>query len=414
MISFLFKIIKDSAVGFILFVVIYRLGLDYIYKDIISPVFGYANLNYNPDLDSQIISWIVLCVFTVLMLPFRKKEGFVVSSSMNLFFFFSFIPMTSYWYCKVQLLPFMIACIIFWTLFLLLMLYQKVPNIDYMIRPNRAVIWFITILLSIVVIYISGVYAHFRFNFSLENVYDLRSEARQFNMPIILRYIWASASNVLPICMIYFLNSNYKKIAWLIFIVILLNFSINGVKSTLFKMIICLFLYYSFIKNYNQIIHILFVVIVLMAIAEFKYLGTIAISDVLIRRAFFIPNMLDGLFYDYIYTHGPTFYSHEGTNIAFSIGDIYFNDENMRCNNGLFTDAFINLGWIGVFLYPIIFSSFFKICEAGFKGIKSQILFFACIILVITFRSSLFTTSLATHGILLTCITLMFMPRTIK
>ena len=151
-----------------------------------------------------------------------------------------------------------------------------------------------------------------------------------------------------------------------------------------------------------------------MAIAEFKYLGTIAISDVLIRRAFFIPNMLDGLFYDYIYTHGPTFYSHEGTNIAFSIGDIYFNDENMRCNNGLFTDAFINLGWIGVFLYPIIFSSFFKICEAGFKGIKSQILFFACIILVITFRSSLFTTSLATHGILLTCITLMFMPRTIK
>ena len=247
MISFLFKIIKDSAVGFILFVVIYRLGLDYIYKDIISPVFGYANLNYNPDLDSQIISWIVLCVFTVLMLPFRKKEGFVVSSSMNLFFFFSFIPMTSYWYCKVQLLPFMIACIIFWTLFLLLMLYQKVPNIDYMIRPNRAVIWFITILLSIVVIYISGVYAHFRFNFSLENVYDLRSEARQFNMPIILRYIWASASNVLPICMIYFLNSNYKKIAWLIFIVILLNFSINGVKSTLFKMIICLFLYYSFI-----------------------------------------------------------------------------------------------------------------------------------------------------------------------
>ena len=83
----------------------------------------------------------------------------------------------------------------------------------------------------------------------------------------------------------------------------------------------------------------------------------------------------------------------------------------MRANNGLFTDAYMNLGEIGCLVYPFVYVAFFKFCESSFEGVNVELVMFVIIIMVITLNSSEFTTSLLTHGLFALCLLLYFLPR---
>lgn len=142
---------------------------------------------------------------------------------------------------------------------------------------------------------------------------------------------------------------------------------------------------------------------------EFIITGNSILSILVIRRGFYMPNLLDEFYFDYISENGPIFYQPQKTNLAFTIGDTYFGNEEMRCNNGLFTDAFMNLGWIGVLFYPILFAYFFKTCERSFRYVNENSTLFAAFIITSTLRSSLFTTSVFTHGLFIAVFSMLFM-----
>lgn len=407
----MFKRFLDNTQIFIVIVLLYRILLDYTYIYIIAPTYGYARLSYDPSSIGALFSWVALILGIYLILPFRKMDGNIVPQTMILMFFYSYVPMTSYWSCSSLPLDFMGSCILFWSLWFVMMRIVKAPDFSSIVSPNPRAIYAIAIFFAISVFIISGVYANFRIHLSLTDVYDMRLEARDFDMPIFLKYIWAASGNVIPICMIYFLSIKNNKMVCLLAIATLFNFSTNGSKSSLFKMLLCIGLYYYGVKDYKRSLSWLFVILLVFCVLEFLLLHSSGIADVLIRRSMYIPNLLDSLFFDYISISEPTYYSSEGNDITFRIGDIYFDKSEMRCNNGLYTDAFVNLGWIGLFIYPIVFSLFFKVCENCFKFANPQICLFAAFISATTFRSSLFTTSLLTHGIFLTCITVAFMPQ---
>ena len=81
------------------------------------------------------------------------------------------------------------------------------------------------------------------------------------------------------------------------------------------------------------------------------------------------------------------------------IGEVYFNDPETACNNGLFSDAYMNLGALGCIVYPVIYAFIFRICGSAFRGAEKGLVVFAALIMSYTFEGSELTTGLLTHGL---------------
>lgn len=74
----------------------------------------------------------------------------------------------------------------------------------------------------------------------------------------------------------------------------------------------------------------------------------------------------------------------------------------MRANNGLFTDAFMNLGYLGAIIYPFIYALLLKISDKIVNNINDELKIFVAFIIFYLINSTSLSTALITHGILLT------------
>ena len=391
--------------------ILFKIGLDYAYINIIFPSYAYMGYSCNPTFQSMELSYIFLVWGVLLTIPFFRSSDVFCSNLIILLFYFSYIPTATVLGCVPQPTKFILAISIYYTLFFLLLKIVNKPNIR--LYQIRKIIPWVSIFFCALVIIISGVWAHFRINLSFDNVYALRWSARGYRIPTVLVYLWNAASNILPLMVAFYLaKKNYKVVALLAF-VILLNFSINGMKATLLKLVLCIIFFFVLKKDPRYYIGYFFVAIMALASVEWLVIGTDMIAETYIRRNFFIPSFFDTLYFDIIEKNGPIFYSHSigGTEIDFLIGDEYFDRGYMRANNGMFSDAYRNLGMVGVFIYPFVYALLFKTVEAMAKGHAVWVLFFTAFIFVYTIRGAEITVSLLTHGLFFVAIVLYLVPR---
>jgi len=220
------------------------------------------------------------------------------------------------------------------------------------------------------------------------------------------------AANILPVFMIFFMSKKKWLMVMFVLLIVIMNFSINGSKSTLLKLFLCFLLYFVSKDYLKDKILPLMVVLMVIALLEYKTIGTDIIGNMIVRRAFYIPTYLDTLFYNVIHESGPIFYSHKiyGQEITFYVGDVFFGKDEMRANNGLFSDAYMNLGVVGIILYPLFYSFFVHICEVLFNGHDDSIKFFVVFLIIFALRSSEITTAFLTHGIFLLCVVMAVIP----
>lgn len=391
---------------------LYRVLLDIIYYQQITPFFSYANFINEANSSSMLLSWLVLTIYGLFAYPFYKErdDKFVVSMIALFIYLIKLVPLTSLLYYQPQSLSFVVQQLVLWTL-LFLLLYKGSAIEFKSIQKTPVAVTLVTVIVSVAVLIVSGVYANFRIHLSLADVYDLRMEARAFNMPTVLKYIYAFSSNMIPVCMVYYIIQKRKTMVYLLAFIGLLNFSIAGSKTTLFLIVLSLIFYYFKNVDFNKYIMPAFISVMVLAVMEFVLLHTNAISTVLIRRSFFMPNLLDVEYYDYLKNSTPVFFdTSKYTQIQFNIGDVYFGSEDVRANNGFFTDAFINLGSLGCVVYPFIYSILFRALEGACKGLDRCISVFCAFLMVTTLESTFFTTALLTHGLFLMMVTLYFMP----
>ena len=98
-------------------------------------------------------------------------------------------------------------------------------------------------------------------------------------------------------------------------------------------------------------------------------------------------------------------------NIAFMIGGMYYGNYEIRGNNGLFTDAYYNMGIMGIILFPLILVFILRLIESVSKGIKEGMMFVVVFSVGVTLLSTTFTIALLNNGIILMMIMLYFLPR---
>ena len=127
---------------------------------------------------------------------------------------------------------------------------------------------------------------------------------------------------------------------------------------------------------------------------------------------FFVPNMIDTLYYDYININGPVFFDTEASGeIAFRLSDIYLGRDGGRANNGMFADAYTNLGMIGVLIFPILICILIRILDTATTNLHTSIIVFSAVIVATTLDGSFLTRSMLTHGLLILIVVLSGMPR---
>lgn len=390
-----------------LLVILYRILLDYLYFHITTE-WEYDGFISNGDFTTTLLSWVILIALSLAVLPYFKNKNIFYPDLIILLFLMRIVPLT----CVIKFIKqpndFILWECVFWLLFVLLpnvIKVHSIPLVKFFSKSDK-VMNIALVVFSGVVLFISGYYANFRFHISLLDVYELREESSTFEVPSLLGYLWAASTNILPLLFAYYFLKKKMLICFFLAVVVLLNFSINGMKSTMFKLILCLTFCFINTESIRKWFTPSFIILILTSIAEYALLGISFIHDIVIRRVLIFPSLLDTFYYDYVSKHGLWFYNRSGTKIQYLIGNEYHDDITEACNNGLFSDAYMNLGPIGCILYPLVFAVFFKICSSAFRGANKGLVLFSAFLVLFTFLSSEFTTSLLTHGLLLLVVTM--------
>lgn len=399
-------------ISFICIVIIYRILLDYIYIHITSILNAYDGFILN--IGDLFTSWTILFVELALVLPLLKKGERLSTYFIVIIFCLKFIPFTSFIYCCSP----SINLIIFESLYSLfiLILFNILPGIKLpKFRENRVIISFISLIFIIAIIYISAKFTNFRIHLTLSDVYDLRDEARGYRMPTFLTYLFSNAVKVLPILMIFYYEKKNYFVASIILLCLILAFSIDGLKSTFLNIFICLILFIIKPKTILTKLYYVFFFLCVFAIIEWLTINTPFIEELFLRRLLYMPNLLDNYYFKYETINGPTFFNNvlNGTDVSFLIG-AEWRTIATRANNGLFSDAFLNLGILGIIIYPLLYAIFIKIIDLYYNKRPVWLTFYAAFIISYNMLSSFFTVCLFTHGVLVILIIGMFLPNRAK
>ena len=216
----------------------------------------------------------------------------------------------------------------------------------------------------------------------------------------------------------------------------LMAFCADGSKSTLFSIIIAYgivkFLYnkkdVDLFKSGNIKYYILsgLVAINFLGFIEFNFLKSANIYNYFVRRLFFVPALLNQYYFDFFSNHEidlfrQSFMGKLGFESPYTdqiqkiISSVYFNTPEMLANNGLFSDAFMNLGSMGMFIMPMLICVLLRFLDYCAEGINPFYLLTIMVNVSYIFMSSSFFTVLLTHGFILLCLIMKFViPRNEK
>lgn len=413
-----------------LLVFLYRLVLDLAYWKIISTVYRYAGFYNNASALSLILSWILFFVFSAIGKTFYDNRNNKLSGEIFfIFFLISVVPFTSMTAFLAFGYAFVLANTVFWLLlfgFSRLFDWEKRParlSLDGIRIEGDFEIIALALLLFLTVLFISGRYTGFRFNLSLTNVYELRSEAKSFSMPTLLKYVFSWSRMLNSIIVAYFIRRKKWMFVGLGILIQLLSFGIDGSKTTLLLLLatvaISLLPRFTFC-TLNKWILTSFFALALAATMLGIFTSSIMPVSLFVRRMMFLPVQLESFYYDFFSTHVPDFYRqsfmrHFGLtspypSIPYMIGDVYLHEQTSS-NNGMISDAMANLGYAGILIFPLLCSYVFGLLDRSARGLDHRICITVALYTAVVLTNSFLFTVLMTHGLILTMIVLALMRR---
>lgn len=409
--------------------ILYRIFIDYSYFNEIVIEYNYYGFKDNRSMGSFLLSWIILFFFMLLLLKIIKKEYTLSSIIILVISTISIPPLTTLIYANFLDRRFLLLSFIYWTT--ILVIYQiiskkNVKRIDFKFNRYQfddkfaLLIGLFSILL---VIYISWKYTGFRINFNLDNVYDLRMEARTYNIPVLLKYLFEWSRSINIVLLAYYLYNKKYFLSSLFITSQILSFGVDGLKSTLFMTFLTIILSIIFNKN-NQAkagSYILYGLtgLTFIGVLEKIILKSSNIIEIIVRRLMILPVYLNSCYVDFFMTHQPDLLrrsflklfglSSSYTDLEFTIGKLYFDRPLMRCNNGLISEAVTNFGVIGVILGPILFILVLRLMDKCVIGSNKKIVLITGIYFGIRLTDTFLTVGLFTHGFIIALIIMMLL-----
>lgn len=411
----------------VIFIFLYRILLDYVYVTIIYPIQSYAGIKYLPIEKNYIISWVVLIIvvlFYSLLIPSFDKaypSTIIVIGIFNI----SFISGTTLLAYTNQDSKYIIAYTIYWiNLLLVAFMLQYSKKLKYRSlvllssECKLTIFYFISILFLLTVFFVSYKYRKLQIDLRLNVQNALRIESRNFDYSFGIGYILNWSKILFPFLIYVLLKRKKFIIAIIVIVFSLLLYGIDGKKSVLFNMIIAIIAPYLYTNRLLKYLPIFLLIILLMAIIENIVFSTNVISAIVVYRIFILPSHLSQNYYDFFSKNGFDYFrqsimryigfkSKYEIPVGFIIGANYdYYDPNVNSNNGLFGDAFMNFGFLGVIIMPILFYFAFKIYNYMVGECDEKFIIIFLIPLISAFINGPFFTVMLTNGFLISIILL--------
>lgn len=415
--------IKKKAIWYFLGLILFKILTDLIYQQIISVLFEYQNFEYSPSSFTSLLAWSVLLAYSPLIIKILNNKG-LANSIVSVLILVSFIPtLTMIGSNSNYPTGYVILILLYWLLFLIAI--NAIPKIRFRIPQfllKLNLISFILAILSLNVLYVSWKYTGFRLHFGLFNVYDIRAEARLYNFSALNGYLLTFADNILPLGLVYMLDKKKWMSAIVLFLVIYLNFSITATKQIFFLLLLAIIGYYFITSlRLSKYIFLGFLVLMTAGIIEYLIFDSYLISILSTYRVFFIPSKLHFVYYDFFSVNELDYFrqsflkfitnSPYKENIGFLMGYHDIGDITARANNGLFSDAYFNMGLLGVFIFPFIVTFLIKLIEGASHGINERLLFIVVVSYSFVFLGLPFSTILFSGGLIPLTLFLYLIPR---
>lgn len=416
-------ILKSKYFLGILGICVYKFLLNINYLYIVNPIFSYSGFINDNYTGINISAWLLVIISGYFIVKQYDSKNIMSSNILVILYLITYIPTLSLVQFIETDMLFILLYNIYWTL--LILFTTKLRNFKIRKFSDKDALMLriaLTIVFSTVIIYISYKYTGFRINLSLLNVYELRAEERLWDLPTIITYLIPAAGSILPILLVVFLKQKKYYLVLFLFFTILLNFSLGGHKSVIFMLLLVFLGYWFYKANRVKLFSWSLSLLALFALIEFKFLGTFMINTFMIRRVLFIPALLNIQYYDFFSTHEHDFFkqsflrhfgftSHYEEPIPRIIGANYFENAEANANNGLFADAYTNLGIIGIFLFPFLLAFILKIIDACAKDVDEKLLIVPICVFSLTLASGFLMSALLTNGLLMLIILLLALPK---
>ena len=283
---------------------------------------------------------------------------------------------------------------------------------------------FLAVVFCLSILYISGRYIRFRFNFSLTNVYELRNEAKALPLPKILSYLYSLSKVCLPVIMAFYLCRKQWIRGSICFITLLLAFGIDGAKFVLFFTILVVIV--SILPNFdmvklNRLSLLGLTIVVFGSLLLYLLFGKLFAFSLFVRRLIFVPLRITQCYVDFFTTHTPDYFRGSFMRLFGAvtpypdmekmIGAVYFNAPEMHANCGLVANAVANLGISGCVIIPIIMMAVFYLLDLAGDGVDHRIYITVVIYASQALINSAFFTVLLTHGMLVIILILALMKK---
>lgn len=396
--------------------------LEVYYKYLIVPEYP----NYSYPLDFNLWKYIIAklgFVFLLLLSYFLYNRSKFLYAIYLLLIFFFYIPNSIIFsYGNAAYGPFF-ANLFFVSSFIMSAFVKfNFPVITVSNKYKEIILVAISIVFLIPIIYTFKSDVNFK-TLILKDVYETR-ELFSDKLKGILSYLYhLSVKTILPISLIFFMIRKKYVLVGLYFLILIYLFVISGNKFVYFTSVLLIYFYYigkDYVSKINYFFLIALGLFLLFPILDY---GVIQVekpilSGTFVNRFLFIPALLTQWYFDFF--EGKPFYFAEShlfnqvvnspydMPVGFLISKVYLHTTDAYANNGIVSDGFMNLGYIGVLLYSVMFSVVFGIFNSlnlnkGYFG-----LFFSIIYMILSVQ---FLSCFITGGILIFFILAVFLLR---
>ena len=395
---------------------LYRITLDYLYVYAISPFFDYQYMEFNFNSILYLLSY-VWCLFIFLfdleLFQSNRPSAYILWFTDLLFF----IPLSSIIPLAGMMVSFFFYSLFFWILmaifYLRLPKYSKNDDYDRCYIPKTIV--YISTFVIVVNLFFTIYYNGFTIKFDLADVYDIRQDVRDMHLPTFIGYLKPLASLLGLILLCVFIIQ--RRIVWVIILTViqLMNFAFGALKGDLLILIMVYAIGFFYRPRLKKYIPLVFVLMNLIAILEFKIQGVSLFCFFIQRRLMFVPPLLSFKYFEFFLVHEPVYLrdsimryiglsSPYPLEIPRLIGDELFNESEMNANTGILGDDFAQFKWFALFIYPFFRVKLMQLLDYSAKRVDSRLLIFLGFSFSISFISGSLFSILLTGGFLAVCL----------
>lgn len=288
-------------------------------------------------------------------------------------------------------------------------------------NENMSYVYGCALFFSCLILFVSYLYTGFRFSFDLADMYELRLDARTWNVPAILQYLLGWSGCFLPvISMVFLIKKKFFLVGMMLFIEIL-HFALDGQKAVMLGAMLPFLIYLCDKVDIRKVLIKLFLLCMTLCCVENLWFGSVKLLSVFSMRMMFLPNQIAYNVYDFLLTHPCDFFRgsflrHFGfetpypDNFFMDIGAIYYKVGD-RANSGLIVDALLNMWIVGIFVLPFLLVVLLKICDVCTFRLDKRLIFLMAILIGEIIVNVPLSIAMMTNGALPLMLLCRYLPR---